>query len=162
MNTKTLLPALAVITLSGCGGGDEWTANQPATVEAAGYVKINGMPVEGAAVTFAPVSGKHAASAVTDSNGYFELRAFKSKEGAVPGDYMVAVSKTEEIPESEQRKVKFDPGEDKEHADEAAEGGSVMAGWRNVLPSQFASPVTSGLKAEVPSGGTSELLIELL
>lgn len=162
MKNQFLAAALAAVAIAGCGGGDSWTANQPATVEACGYVKMNGQPVEGAAVTFAPVSGKHAASAVTDSSGYFELRAFKSKEGAVPGQYMIAVSKTEEIPESEQKKVKFDPGEDKEHADEAAGGGEVMAGWRNVLPQQFASPATSGLKMEVPAGGTTDLQIELL
>lgn len=141
----------------GCGG-DKWTRNLPATVPAKGVVTLDGQPVEGAAVVFAPADGgQHTATALTRSDGSFSLNAFPSKSGAVPGEYTIGVSKTVEagltVPKN------FNPGEDAAHAE--APTNASTSGWINALPAQYASPATSGLKATIPPQGTSDLKIEL-
>lgn len=151
-NTLTLTIALL---LAGCSGGDKWTKSLPETVPAGGVVLLDGQPVEGAAVVFAPVSpGKYPAQALTGSGGRFELKAFPSKDGAVPGSYQVAVSKTVETSGSNQP---VNLGPDVGHA--ATTGGDAL--WKNELPSQYATPPASGLTAVVPPEGTSDLKIEL-
>lgn len=150
--------AAALLLLPGCSGGeDEWSKNLPETVPASGVVLLDGEPVEGAAVVFSPVApAKYPAQALTGSSGEFELKAFPSKEGAVPGSYEVGVTKNVETGAGKAR----DPasyGLDAEHAAEAP----PPVEYKNILPRQYANPATSGLTVEIPSGGTSELKIEL-
>lgn len=150
-----LLALFALPMLPGCSRGDKWTKNLPETVPAKGVVLLDGEPVEGAAVVFAPVSpGKHPAQALTGSGGRFELRAFPSKEGAVPGSYQVAVSRTVESKGSNQA---ANLGPDAGHA--ATTGGDSL--WKNDLPAKYATPPSSALTAVVPPEGTSDLKIEL-
>lgn len=137
--------ALAV----GCSGGDQWTENLPETVEVSGVVTLDGQPLEGAAVIFAPDDGKYAGQALTDSSGRFEAQAFPSKEGMVPGSYKVGVSKTIE------RKGKAVTGPDAAHD----AGGGVE--WVNVVPVQYTDPTKSGLTAQIPEGGTTELKFDV-
>lgn len=141
--------------IAGCGSSDSWTKSLPDTIEASGYVTLNTVPVEGASVVFAPVDGKYAATGVTNSSGYFELKAFPSKSGAVPGSYKVGVMQTVQFDDSGKA---FDPGEDSEHHDAA----TASVGWKNALPERYKSPETSGLTASIPEEGTSEIKIELL
>ncbi len=156
-----LVVALAVSS-SGCFSGDDrWTKDLPETVEASGVVLLKGEPVEGASVVFAPVEpGEHAARGRTDKNGNFSMQAFPSKEGAVPGKYQVAVSKT--IETTMTYDIPAEASEDAEHAEEAAEGRTEEGvGWKNILPQRYASPLSSGLEMEVPADGTDSLKIEL-
>ena len=149
---------LGLALLIGCsGGGDEWTEKLPETVPASGVVLLDGQPVEGASIVFSPEPpGEHAASALSGPDGEFELNAFPSKVGAVPGSYQVGISKTVRGAPVEQP----DPesfGEDAQHAAEAP----APTLWHNALPAQYANPVSSGLKQQVPKEGTSSLRIEL-
>ena len=67
-----------------------------ATVAVTGQILVNGEPVGGASVTFTPDGeGLRSAHAVTDSAGGFELTTFDKGDGAVPGDYLVAISKAQ-------------------------------------------------------------------
>jgi len=143
------LAAMALLTLAGCGGGDKWTKNLPETVVAAGYITLDGEPIHGASIVGSPVGSDHACSALSDSSGYFELRAFPSKEGAVPGSYQIGASKTIEV-EGEVGGV-LDLGEDADHAT----GDEAMAGlqWVNALPANYANPVNSGIQIVVPPEG---------
>jgi hypothetical protein len=151
------LHAAAGLLLAGCtgGGGDQWTQKLPDTVAASGVVLLDGAPIEGATVVFAPVAGQHAADGLTDADGRFTLKAFPSKDGAVPGSYQVAVSKTVATEFAAQLKP--------EHVVEAehAAAGPVPAAFANALPSDYANPGTSGLKADIPRAGTTDLKIEL-
>lgn len=156
-----VVAALSVVS-SGCfSGDDQWTKNLPDTVEASGVVRHNGKPVEGASVVFAPIEpGEHAARGRTDENGKFSMQAFPSKEGAVPGKYNVAVSKT--IETTMTYEIPAEASEDAEHAEEATEGRTEEGvGWKNILPQRYASPLSSGLEMEVPVDGTESLEIEL-
>lgn len=148
--------SLACMAGLGCGGsGDMWTAGQPDTVDASGVVTLDGEPIEGATVVFGPIDGKYPASAITASDGSFSAAAFSSKPGAVPGKYKVALTKT--IEDEDAVKKKFDPGEDSEHAKDG--GDDVM--WTNGLPEIYKLPSSTPIEIEVPSGGTSDLKIEL-
>ena len=160
--SATLIRCAAVsallLLLAGCSDGeDEWTRELPETVPAGGVVLLDGKPVEGATVVFAPAPpGKYPATAVTSSDGEFELKAFPSKEGAVPGSYQAGVTKNVETGAGKPKDPSF-YGLDAEHAEEAP----PPIEYKNVLPQQYADPASSGLTVEIPAGGTSELKIEL-
>ena len=87
--------------LAGCGE-DPGVTDRPATVPVSGVVTLGGNPVEGATVTFhagVPAPGQTAQgnSAVgqTDAEGRFQLKTFEANDGAVPGEYVVTISKYE-------------------------------------------------------------------
>lgn len=154
-----------VAFLCGCSTEDEWTKSLPATVDATGYVTLDGEPVEGASIVFAPADGKtHAAKALSDSSGYFSLDAFPSKTGAVPGDYKILVTKTMETkggtPPPDSPAAKLSESAMKEGMAHAQEDSEEVH-WVNVLPKKYNNPNTSGLKATIPEGGTSDLNLEL-
>jgi hypothetical protein len=86
---------ITTLFVSGCGPR---TSHLPKTVPATGIVTLDGKPVEGAQVVIIPAKeGVTGASAITDASGRFALRAFPEKDGAIPGDYKVQVSKTVEV-----------------------------------------------------------------
>ena len=89
---RRFLAAVAVavvMAVPGCGGG-----NAPIPVE--GVVTLDGKPVEGASVTFAPEGDVgQMAYGTTDSEGVFSLTTSSEKIGALAGTYKVLVSKTE-------------------------------------------------------------------
>lgn len=148
----------AVLLLSGCSSDDDaWTKDLPATVSAGGIVLLDGQPLEGASIVFSPVApGEHAASAVSGRGGEFELKAFPSKAGAVPGEYHIGVTKTVDVgPAAALKPEAF--GEDAGHA----ESSPAPREYKNLIPAKFENAETSGLKAEIPEGGTTGLRIEL-
>ena len=69
------------------------------TVELTGIITLDGKPLESASVRFAPNSkdGFHGAVGVTDASGKYDLYTDigngKSKDGIIPGDYTVFVSR---------------------------------------------------------------------
>src|SRR5262245_58354700 len=82
------------VALAGCT-----KSKGPTTVEVTGAVTLDGNPVEGANVLFAPPAGSDdrrlASQATTDSGGKYHLQthigAGKYKSGIVPGKYEVTV-----------------------------------------------------------------------
>jgi hypothetical protein len=126
-------------------------------VPAKGIVLLDGQPLEGASVVFAPVApGTHAASAVTGSGGKFELKAFPSKAGAVPGSYQVGLQKTVEAGRGEPLNPK-EFGVDAGHAEKAP----PPTLYKSLVPEQYENAATSGLTAVIPDAGISDLKIEL-
>jgi hypothetical protein len=85
----------AAVSLAGCGGE---TVKLPDTVPFSGKVTLDGKPLSGAAVQFAPArmtKDGHAASGRTNDEGKYELTTMignHSKPGVVPGSYQVVVS----------------------------------------------------------------------
>ena len=96
-------------------------------------------PSEGAKVMFSPQNHQYAAVGQTDSNGRFTLQTFEPNDGAVPGDYKIAVTKFEvvELPNGGMKETFF-------------------------LPGKYRDPNTSGLTAVVPPKGAKDLKLELL
>lgn len=91
---------LATVTICalGCGAEKAPPKLEP-TVELTGIITLDGKPLEGASVRFAPKStdGYHGAVGVTDASGKYDLYTDigngKSKDGIIPGDYTVYVSR---------------------------------------------------------------------
>ncbi len=122
--------------------------NLPKTVPATGVVTLDGKPVDGAQVVLVP-AGQEAtgATAVTDSSGRFALRAYPEKDGAIPGEYKVQVSKTIQV------KV------------EGAAKGSVDGGdpvrFEYGVPAKYTGFKSSGLSVTIPDTGIRDINLAL-
>ena len=148
--------------LSGC------SSSSSGTLAVTGKVTKGGQPVSGAAVTFVPTAtdGK-AASGTTDESGAYKLTTLVNGDGAIPGSYKVTVTKfpgggvggpatasgaqaspedVNAIYKAMQEQGKYGPGS-------AAKDKSNQP--KNELADRFAKAETSGLTAEVKSGGTN-------
>jgi hypothetical protein len=131
----SLLPAL------GCGSGGR---HLPKTVPASGVVTLDGKPVDGAQVVLVPAAeGKTGAFGTTNGSGHFSLRAYDEKDGAIPGDYKVQVSKTVE--------VKL-PGK--------LDGGDAVR-FDYGVPAKYTGAKTSGLSVTIPDTGNRDIQLPL-
>ena len=75
--------------LVGCGG----VSDAPKTVPAWGVVTYNGKPMPKISVAFIPGDGiGQIAEATTDADGKFELQTREPGDGAMPGNYNVALN----------------------------------------------------------------------
>ena len=84
---------IGILVLSGCGKED----SRPGRVPVTGTVLRTGQPVADASVILEPVGNTPAATGMTDAAGRFELTNFDPNDGAVPGEYKVAISKVQII-----------------------------------------------------------------
>src|SRR5437762_14122698 len=94
-NYRFVFPLLAgalVLSAPGCGSG-------PRVVSAKRTVLYQGTPVAGATLTFSPKGEKTGPviNGVTDAEGHFSLKTYvgatSTGDGAMPGEYRVAISK---------------------------------------------------------------------
>jgi len=149
---SSLLIAGIMGTFLGCEGG----GGGPATAKVSGTVTSQGKPVAEAIVTFVPKSpGARAAVGTTDASGRFTLTTLKLGDGAMVGSYGVTVTKVSrptglpaeggEIPPEAQAAAK-------KAQEDAKKSGGTDEGGKDLLPTKFRSPDTSGLTAEVKSG----------
>ena len=74
--------------LAGCSGTPE---DQPDTASVKGLVVMEGEPIEGAVVTFAPDAGRPS-TGITNSQGIFELAYNPTTKGAKIGKHTVRIS----------------------------------------------------------------------
>lgn len=143
----TIVWGLWIATVSGLVGCGSGAGNLPRTVPAAGVVTLDGKPVEGAQVVLVPAGeAVTGAYGVTDARGRFSLRAFDQKEGAIPGDYLVQVSKTIEV------RLKGPPG--------SVDGGDPVR-FEHGVPARYTNAQTSGLKVTIPDAGKQDIQLEL-
>tara|TARA_R110002111_G_scaffold257026_1_gene324909 strand:+ start:46683 stop:47072 length:390 start_codon:yes stop_codon:yes gene_type:complete len=77
-----------VVSLTACGGGNE----TPDLGQVKGKITMDGAPLADASVTFLPEKVR-AASAMTDSEGNYELIYIRDEKGAAIGKHQVVVSK---------------------------------------------------------------------
>lgn len=133
---------------AGCGEASRFPEGVPVT----GTLWCNGEPLEGATVIFSPVSGGRSASALTEEGGKFALGTIDASDGATPGQYNVAVIKSE----VDDKTVIEDPQQYLERT------GKLPPSPKNVfvVPRKFANPAKSGISAEVPADGVTDMKIE--
>lgn len=137
---KRVLRFLVAITLVvSLGCGNDAGNGRPTPVVASGTVFYKQQPSAGAKVMFAPQDHQYAAVGQTDSNGRFELQTFEPQDGAVPGQYKIAVTKFEVID---------------------LPNGGIKENF--FLPGKYRDPATSRLTAVVPPEGTNDLKLELV
>lgn len=86
---RNLWCLIALVGVSGCfGGGD----SLPELTIVTGTVTLDGNPLPEANVIFQPQQGK-TAFAMTDESGKYELMYNQDVAGAVPGNYIVKITK---------------------------------------------------------------------
>lgn len=101
-----------------------------------GVITLDGVPVEGASVTFRPrEKGRMMAAGMTDASGRYRLNPLRGKEGAgaLVGEYDVSIIKTREPSDG-------DPS--------GGPGGQI----EYVTPPGYADTATSGLTATITPG----------
>jgi len=135
-----------VCALLGAVGGCDMSVKPVATK---GKVTFKGEALAGASVSFMPASEKgQIAAASTNNSGEFELTT-TGKPGAIPGDYLVAISKTESIAPASTPGAKLEDMA-KAYASKAKERTDVRAKQpKSLIPIKYADPKQSGLKATV-------------
>ncbi len=129
---------LSVLCIAGCNSGPPL----PATVPAEGSVSLDGAPVSDVTIVFIAEQGNYNASGVTDKNGKFSMKAFDTKNGAVPGSYKVELNKT--VVESKDGRK-----------------GESEVNLKYGLPKKYASFVTSGLTITLTEAGNKDIKYDL-
>ncbi len=153
--------AAVLAAMIGCGGG----ASGVKTVPVKGKVTLDGKPVEGATVQFAPEdSAGRAASGVTKSDGTFELTTAGGGPGAVPGKYKVAITKRTTAGPAEAPKTQEEAM--KAIQEKMAKGGSAAfiktpPKVQDELPARYGNAATSGFTAEVTATGKNEFTFDM-
>lgn len=141
-----LLLAICVACVAvGCSGGPK----RPATVKVSGKVTMGGTPVPRATVSFQPTApGGRAAVGVTDDAGQYTLTTFSAGDGAVAGDYGVAIVKMEEGAAG---------GAGTANTDQyiPPEGMKEPPPVKSLIPTRFNNSRDSGLRASVGSGANT-------
>ena len=134
-----ILMVASALTSAGCSNRvDKWAAKRPKTYPAKGRVLWDGKPEEGVTVSLDSKVHNVSAIAITDSTGAFQLKTYKTGDGAVAGEHAVRLEK---------RIVK----------DPSAEIVVEVI----VLPKKYADPKTSGLTATVEEKGPNEFTFEV-
>ena len=114
----------------------------PKTVPAEGVVMLDGVLVSDATVLLIADTGNLNASAVSDKNGKFLLKAFDEKSGAVPGSYKVQISKTIAEPATEKN-------------------GETAVNLKYGLPIKYSLYTTSGLTYKLGEEGDKNIKFDL-
>ena len=141
--------------LGGCG-----PAELP-VIKVTGKVLFEGIPVEGAMVTFVPneLNGR-GASGMTDKNGEFLiLTQGATKSGCLPGSYRVIVSKHIDVDERG-NPVKPSNKPPPSFADPSAPPQKRPVS-KSVLPDKYGKVETSGLTADVTKQEQNAFVFEL-
>ncbi|HZN34203.1 MAG TPA: hypothetical protein VFB80_10305 [Pirellulaceae bacterium] len=139
---------LYAVCLGGCGGYSQ-RANIERVAPVSGTLTFQGKPLEFHQVMFAPEDGRRPAMGVTDAMGKFTLGTNKPDDGAPPGLNKVTIVWVGPPP-------KNDPGNEV-----IIEDVSKLPKPKIRIPAKYGNPETSGLTQDVPSGGLSDLKIDL-
>lgn len=153
--TCVMVVAAAVLAILGCKGGRVTNA-----VPVSGLVTLDDQPEEGATVLFAPTGGGgSAASGTTDASGRFRLTTLDPNDGAIPGSYLVGVTKTEGksiVEDVIKPGMTYDEQMKATMAARAKAGAKATAKFKELLPAKYANPGTSTFKADVVKGEKNE------
>lgn len=136
----------------GCFGSSS-DPNRPAVVDVVGTVTHKQQPVEGATVLFVPADGGHAATGLTNATGKFQLRTFSPNDGAVPGQYTVAIFKYD--------MSTANPELEDDLASELRPDNGEPVGPTPLLPARYAEASTSGISQEVSASGDNDFSFDL-
>lgn len=129
------LVAVMAGLLTGCGGSDKWVKDRETVYPVSGTITFEGEPVEGAVVMFKSATKPLTAQALTRADGTYELRTYEDGDGAVSGEHIVSVRKTEKV---------ANPRVEDDDSDSGA-----TSRLNDLLPMEYANHATSTLKATV-------------
>ncbi|PQO25176.1 hypothetical protein C5Y96_25050 [Blastopirellula marina] len=143
LHAKILMLLLVSSFAMSLGCGSEVADDRPARAKVTGKVMLNGAPVENARIQFHAVNKSQGAIGQTTADGTFTVTTYVAGDGALPGDYVVTISKVEvQDGLSEDEKLKMQemgrpvpPPKTKEH-----------------MPPQYTKSTASPLKVTVKAG----------
>jgi hypothetical protein len=158
IRTLFLLTVLLTPCLVGCGEG---ASARPTLYPVTGTVTLNGVPVEGANVTFACEKAPRSATGVTDATGKFSLTSYDTNDGAIAGDHVVTISKVA----AQAQGATISEANAKEMM--AKNIGAMSSGKTSemkpemVLPEKYADAKTSGEKRTVSATEANDFKFDL-
>ena len=138
----------ATLLLFGCSQNEH-----PELRQVKGTILYNGDPVGEAAVAFYNDKSLRLAAGRTDADGKFYLTSFNNNDGALPGEHVVVVSKTESSAAEEAPKLSMD-----EAANVRQPKPRIV---RKLLPAKYASVDTSPLKVTVEADQPNDVTLVL-
>jgi hypothetical protein len=143
-----LLIGIAIVTV-GCGTktSDDAVLGRPKVIPTSIKVARNGEPVEGATVTLRAVDANRGAFCRTNSRGVCQLTTFQEGDGAVAGEYRVAIRKVDVV--TTPNPTDYDP-----------EGVKVVE-ERHLIPRRYETFGTSELTVTVTEDGENEFELDL-
>lgn len=151
-----LVGPLSLFALTGC------TGDSLGTVQVNGVVKLDGKPLEGATVIFKPDGEGRAASGTTGAEGKFKLTTEVNGDGALPGNYKVAVTKYEGV---QMDLPKIEDASDSAAMDAiynaAEKQGKEGKPAKNLVGAKYANPDGSGLTAVVKDAGANDFTFDV-
>lgn len=152
MRFPTIFCAILVLCclVLGCGGGEAGKEDRPPTHPVSITIKHNGTAVEGAIVTLVPQDrekGK-ASYGTTNAEGVAVMKTFEDGDGAIAGEYVVTVVKTEKPPEAAPQPSTDDPAYDPEAVNKP------VPPPKHLLPEKYSKP--GSLKFTVKEGENAE------
>lgn len=141
----TLLCSIVI----GCGSDAGPVAKDEPSVPASGIVTFKGKPLPEYQVVLMPSDGRRPATGTTDAEGKFVLGTNRPGDGAPAGSAKVGIvwAGPEQVGEAVDQSAIDDP--------------TKMPKPKIAIPAKYSDPETSGLTADIPAGGTSELKFEL-
>ena len=136
----------SLLAASGCGSEK---AHIEKVVPVSGTLTYQGKPLEFYQVTFMPEDGRRPAIGVTDATGKFTMGTNTTNDGAPPGPTKIAV-------------VWVGPPSNSQPGSETIiDDPSKLPKPKIKIPEKYNDPAKSGLSQDVPSGGLSDLKLEL-
>ncbi|MBQ7815398.1 MAG: carboxypeptidase regulatory-like domain-containing protein [Thermoguttaceae bacterium] len=156
------LVAALCCSLVGAGLAGCSKARIKGLVPVEGVVTLNGEPVSGATIMFAPKKHdpsrpKGSAQAVTDASGKFQMTTLDPGDGVFPGDYYVTVTKDRVEGGLSLEEVKRQH-ENPELRDDASAPEQTLI---RELPDKYADINSSGLDQTIPAEGNKNLELAL-
>ncbi len=140
----SVVAACVAASLPGCAKDRD--PSLPKTVPVSVLVKYQQQPVAGAIVSFVADGGSYSAAGMTDDAGVARLTTATEGDGAVPGKYQVAISKTS-----------VETIQDPKDPSAPPLGRKETYG----VPKKYGDAATSGLTANVSEGGKNEFPFDL-
>jgi hypothetical protein len=129
-----LIGLVTLANLIGCRG-----ESGPEMVNVSGRVSYQGKPLSRGTITFLPEGDGQPASGTIGSDGSYRLQTIEPGDGARTGRYKVIVSTSDLNVETL----------------DTAMLPSEMPKGKTLTPAKFEKPETSGLTAEIKSGGST-------
>lgn len=141
-------PALLILglisSICGCSEkSDRWVEGREPVHPVSGRVTLKGEPVDGAIVIFHSTSKQVSAQGLTDADGRYRLTTYEDGDGAVAGEHIVTVRKTEYV----KKPTKYHTEEEPSYASFPEE----------LLPKEAATRDTSTLRVTVAEGGAADV-----
>jgi len=132
--------AVSILALAGCGGVP--------MAQVKGTVKYDGQPLKNGTIRFEAAGVKPATGRIVNGE-IVDLHTFKPNDGVPVGSHKVAIWALEDAAADTAK----NPGE-------AKVGANYMSG-KSLIPAIYNDPATSGLTAEIKSGGDNTVAFEL-